>query len=83
VRSDGTRGGPARPGPCQGHTATPKREQGGAGEEAHREVGCGGGVALPRRCSSEEGVNPMGSGVAPANGGAPCPAHGGGEVAWQ
>jgi hypothetical protein len=24
-------------------------------------------VALPRRCSGEEGVNPMGSGVASAN----------------
>jgi hypothetical protein len=48
ARSNRARGGPARPVPSQGHATTLRSEQGGAGEEAHREVGCGGGMALPR-----------------------------------
>jgi hypothetical protein len=71
ARFDGARGGPARAGSSQGHAATPRREQGGAGEEAHREVVCGGGVALPRWHSSEEGASLTGPRAAPAYGGAP------------
>jgi hypothetical protein len=64
-------GQPAQLGPSLSHAATPRREQGGTGEGAHREVGHGGGTTLPRRCSGEEGASPMGPRAAPAYGGAP------------
>jgi hypothetical protein len=70
VRSNRAMGGLAQPGSSQGHAATLSREQGDAGEEAHREVGHGGGVALLRGHSGEEGVSPMCPRAALAYGGA-------------